>query len=73
MDALTSNAIARINGMQNSEDDMSFQPTLQIINLRRVNKSNTTQERYRVSAAGMEWHHATLLVGTNFCVLTCHH
>jgi Replication factor-A protein 1, N-terminal domain len=51
MDALTTNAISRINGMANSEDDLSFQPTLQIINIKRVGKSNSTQERYRVSAA----------------------
>ena len=49
MDSLTSNAVTRVNGMQSSDDDLSFQPTLQIINIRKVNKNSSTQDRYRVS------------------------
>ena len=68
METLTANAISRINGMQNSEDDISFQPILQIINLRRVNKTNATQERYRVSLFSFSGGHfaKTLAVGMKF-------
>ena len=45
---LTQGAITRIYGMNGTDDDPSFQPTLQIINLRKVT-NNGTQDRFRVS------------------------
>jgi Replication factor-A protein 1, N-terminal domain len=48
MDTLTQGAVAKIAGMKNSEEDPSFQPIVQVINLRKVNASGS-QDRYRVS------------------------
>lgn len=48
MDALTQGAIARIANMKNSEDDPAFQPTLQVINIKKVGAGGN-QDRFRVS------------------------
>lgn len=44
---LTQGAIARIFGMSSSEDSPSFQPTLQVLNIRNVT-SGGNQDRFRV-------------------------
>jgi len=47
MEQLTQGAVSRIFGMNGSDDDSTFQPILQIINLKKVNSGN--QDRFRVS------------------------
>lgn len=47
MDALTRGAIGKIAGMKSSEEDPAFQPTVQVINLRKVNASGS-QDRFRI-------------------------
>ena len=48
MEQLTQGAVTRIFGMNGTDDDTSFQPTLQIINVRKVTNSGN-QDRFRVS------------------------
>ncbi|CAB9518541.1 Replication protein A 70 kDa DNA-binding subunit [Seminavis robusta] len=47
MESLSPNAITRISRMSNSDEDPSFQPTLQVLNIRKVNNSGA-QDRYRI-------------------------
>lgn len=47
MDVLTQGAISRIASMSTSEEDPFFEPTLQIINVKKVNSSGN-QDRFRI-------------------------
>lgn len=62
MDALTEGGITKLAGMKNSDEDPVFQPTLQILNVRKVNASGN-QDRFRVRI--------DLNVFALFCVVPC--
>ena len=65
MEQLTQGAVTRIFGMNGTDDDVSFQPTLQIINVRKVT-NNGNQDRFRVSTPTVYYLHLLAVISASF-------